>query len=116
MKCKKCDFSGTPNLAEAGPNTKATCPECGSYIKMASNKELSAIFSANPSMCYSKGEEELVKYSSTSDMIKAGIKAGFRHIGGKGYLCRICGDDDTARKFRKGNEVLFACNLCGGRY
>jgi len=45
MKCPKgnCDWEGTPNLEEVPPHTKATCPECGSYIKFVSAKELDEI-------------------------------------------------------------------------
>ena len=40
MKCANCSFDGNPNLEEAGPHVKATCPECGHYIKMVSKKEV----------------------------------------------------------------------------
>lgn len=43
MKCHKCDWEGNPNLEEVGPHTKATCQECGAYIKFASGEELEEI-------------------------------------------------------------------------
>lgn len=46
MQCPKCSFNGTPNLEETGPHTKATCKECGAYIKMVGRDELDAIINA----------------------------------------------------------------------
>ena len=40
MLCNKCGSEGTPNLEETGPHTKATCKECGAYIKMMGKNEL----------------------------------------------------------------------------
>lgn len=55
-------------------------------------------------------------YKDTSTMIKAAIKAGFKHTGGKGYLCRYCGDDGSVRKFTMGRGTIYGCNLCGARW
>ena len=46
MKCPKCKFDGNPNLEEVKMHTKATCPECGTYIKMVGKDELDAITNA----------------------------------------------------------------------
>ena len=46
FQCPKCDFNGNPNLEETGPHTKATCPDCGAYIKMISRQELDEIITA----------------------------------------------------------------------
>lgn len=43
MKCPKCKFDGNPNLEEVKMHTKATCPECGAYIKMVGKDELATI-------------------------------------------------------------------------
>ena len=43
MQCPKCDFDGNPNLAEVKMHTKATCPDCGAYIKMVGKVELERI-------------------------------------------------------------------------
>lgn len=43
LQCPKCKFNGNPHLTETGPNTKATCPDCGAYIKMVGKKELATI-------------------------------------------------------------------------
>ena len=55
MQCPKCDFNGNPHLTETGPHTKATCPQCGAYIKMVGSDELDAIIKA------SIGEEDRVE-------------------------------------------------------
>ena len=47
MKCPKCDFNGAPNLEEVKMHTKATCPDCGAYIKMVGKEELDAIIEAS---------------------------------------------------------------------
>lgn len=46
FQCPKCTFNGHPHLSETGPHTKATCPDCGAYIKMVSRDELDAIVTA----------------------------------------------------------------------
>lgn len=46
MQCPKCDFNGNPNLEEVKMHTKATCPDCGTYIKMVGKDELEAIINA----------------------------------------------------------------------
>lgn len=46
MKCPKCKFDGNPNLEEVKMHTKATCPDCGTYIKMVGKDELDAIINA----------------------------------------------------------------------
>lgn len=43
ISCKKCTWTGVPNLEESGPHTKALCPECGAYIKFVSASELKQI-------------------------------------------------------------------------
>lgn len=43
MKCPKCTFDGNPNLEEVKMHTKATCPDCGAYIKMVGREERDAI-------------------------------------------------------------------------
>lgn len=57
-----------------------------------------------------------IKYKSTSYMIKAAIKAGLKHIGGNGFLCKNCGDKRSAHKFTKGRGTVYGCNLCGARW
>lgn len=47
MRCKKCSFNGSPNLEETGPHTKATCPNCGAYIKMIGKDELDTIINSS---------------------------------------------------------------------
>lgn len=47
FQCPKCTFNGHPHLSETGPHTKATCPDCGAYIKMVSRDELDAIVTAS---------------------------------------------------------------------
>lgn len=56
------------------------------------------------------------KYKNTSDMIKAAIAAGFKHIGGNGLLCKNCGDKKSARKFTMDKGTIYGCNLCGARW
>lgn len=56
------------------------------------------------------------KYKSTTEMIKAAIAAGFKHIGGNSLLCKNCGDKKSARKFTKGKSTLYGCNTCGARW
>lgn len=55
-------------------------------------------------------------YKYTSTMIEAGLKAGFKHLGGNGFLCKNCGDKRAARKFTKGRGTLYGCNQCGARW
>ena len=47
MKCPKCKLNVKPNLEEVKMHTKATCPECGAYIKMVGKEELDAIIEAS---------------------------------------------------------------------
>lgn len=56
------------------------------------------------------------RYKNTTDMIKAALIAGFKHRGGKGFMCRGCHHKSSARKFTKGRGTLYACNLCGARW
>lgn len=56
------------------------------------------------------------KYKDTSDMIKAAIAAGLKHIGGNGFLCKNCGNKKSVRKFTKGRGTIYGCNLCGARW
>jgi len=46
MKCPQCGWEGNPNLEETGPHTKATCQQCGAYIKMVGKEELERIINA----------------------------------------------------------------------
>ena len=46
MQCPKCKFNGNPTLEEVNIHTKATCPDCGTYIKMVGKDELDAIINA----------------------------------------------------------------------
>lgn len=55
-------------------------------------------------------------YKSTTEMIKAALIAGFKHIGGTGFACRGCNHKSSARKFTKNKGTLYACNLCGTRW
>ena len=33
IMCQRCNTKVYPIVSEAGPHFKATCPECGKYIK-----------------------------------------------------------------------------------
>ena len=33
LTCLKCGHTGEPLVTESGPHRKASCPECGEYIK-----------------------------------------------------------------------------------
>jgi formate dehydrogenase maturation protein FdhE len=46
LKCEKCGWEGHPNLEETGPHTKATCGECGAYIKMLSKRDVDKVIDA----------------------------------------------------------------------
>lgn len=60
MKCPKCDFNGAPNLEEVKMHTKATCPDCGAYIKMVGKEELDAIIEASIPKTEATGVNTLV--------------------------------------------------------
>jgi len=57
-----------------------------------------------------------IKYEKSSDMIKAAINAGFKHIGGDSLLCKNCGHKRAARKFTKDRGIMYGCNLCKARW
>jgi hypothetical protein len=60
----------------------------------------------------------MTTYKYTSDMIKAATKAGYIHIGGKGFECKACkeakraGSKQNMRKFRKDGRTIMKCK-CG---
>lgn len=56
------------------------------------------------------------KYKYTSDMIRAAVKVGFKHIAGGGFACKKCGCKNSVRKFLKDKKILYACNRCGARW
>jgi hypothetical protein len=55
-------------------------------------------------------------YKYQSDMIKAAIEAGFKHVSGRGFACRNCGHKYSVRKFLKGRATMYACNKCRARW
>lgn len=55
-------------------------------------------------------------YESTEAMIKAATGFGFRHCGGRGFVCKYCKNKSSARKFILGNIWVYACNKCGARW
>lgn len=66
MQCPKCSFNGNPNLEEINIHTKATCPECGAYIKMVGKDELEAIVTATNLAC---GKEGIVEPDEQVEMV-----------------------------------------------
>ena len=62
LKCNKCGKEVEVCLEEAGPHIKATCNECGSYIKFLNQKEL-------------KGEENMMEifYKIESSKYNEGV-------------------------------------------
>lgn len=108
MKCNKCTFDGSPHLVVTGPHTKALCPECGSYIKMTTKQEREAMVEAP--------QAGARQYATASDMIKAAIDHGYRHIGGNSLACKHCKEKASVRKFIKNMYVTYACQKCGARW
>lgn len=40
LACEKCGYEGQVNLVPSGPHTKASCRNCGAYIKMVGKSEM----------------------------------------------------------------------------
>lgn len=40
LKCYRCDKNVEPIVTTSGPHEKASCPECGRYIKFLSKPEI----------------------------------------------------------------------------
>lgn len=55
-------------------------------------------------------------YTSTEAMVKAAVGFGFRHCGGRGFVCKYCKDRSSARKFILDKIQVYACNKCGARW
>jgi len=56
------------------------------------------------------------KYKYASEMITAATEAGFKHVGGRGFVCKNCKNKSSARKFTKGRATFYACNKCRARW
>ena len=97
MKCGKCEFTGTPNLEEVGPHTKATCPECGAYIKMVGGKELDKIVTATIDGTPSE-ETTLVIHTTAPRSYMTIILSRVKISLNSGY---ICGEGSVFKPFDK---------------
>ena len=68
LKCKKCGWAGQPDLSRSGDHTKASCPECGTYIKFISQKERKQMGSRNPGRFRREGREAFRPEMSPEDL------------------------------------------------
>lgn len=53
-------------------------------------------------------------YKYTSDMVKEAIANGYKHTGGRGFVCKGCKSKNSMRKFTKNGHITHACK-CGYR-
>lgn len=104
LQCPKCNFNGSPNLEEVGPQTKALCPECGAYIKWIGRAELDALVTAtNPAwekdgiVDESAGSTLTIKTMAPKDYlpeilnrVKKSLEKGF--TSGEGMISRTFDD------------------------